>query len=183
MTATIENKKRIYQQLTHGQIAFMSELFQHFKAQKESDFYYLYDNEYFGDTEDKVKLPSIENSEVRSIFDDTWEDLTNGSFWLPLNLENFCNFFVSFRTFDTKGIDYSLLPYIDYVYKSNRSNKEWSNLISYGKKIVECTFNWDGPLEDFTRCTMTVLDRETDLTDADWKKHDAIINDYIAENK
>ena len=140
MTTTIENNKKIYQQLTHGQIAFMSELLEHFKAQKECDVYYLHDSEYFNDTEDKVKLPSIENSEVCSVFDDTWDWITNGSGYLSLKLENFCNYFICFRTYDTEGIDYSLFPYIDYVYRT-RGSQEWSNLISYGKKVVENTFD------------------------------------------
>ena len=118
----------------------MSELFEHFKAQKECDVYYLHDSEYFGDTEDKVKLPSIENSEVYSVFDDTWDLITDGGgHWDPLRLESFCNGFISFRRYDANmGIDYSLLPYIDFIYKSKGSDdEEWGNLVSYGKKVVE----------------------------------------------
>jgi len=182
MTTTIENNRKIYQQLTHGQIAFMSELLEHFKAQKERDIYYISDDDYFDDQEDKIKLPSIDNSQVHTVFDDTWDIITNGRGYLSLNLENFCNYFICFRTFDTQGIDYSLFPYIDYVYRK-RGSQEWSDLISYGKKVVESTFNWDAQFVDCSRCTMTILGDETDLTDEDWKKHDAMIADYRAQEK
>lgn len=187
MTTKIENNGKIYQQLTHGQIAFMSELFEHFKAQKECDVYYLHDRDYFEDEEEKVMLPSIENSEVRSVFDDTRSLIIDG--FDPLSLENFCNGFINFRgAYDISGrIDYSLLPYIDFIYKERigRYDKEWDNLVSYGKKVVENFFDWNTPFEDHMSCTMTVLGAEKDvtLTDADYKKHDNMIAEYIAQEK
>ena len=79
---------------------------------------------------------------------------------------------------------HTVLPFI-YKERVGRYDKEWDNLVSYGKKVVENFFDWNTPFEDYMSCTMTVLSAEKDvtLTDADYKKHDDMIAEYIAQEK
>lgn len=203
MTTTIENKRKIYQQLTHRQISFMSELFKHFLAKKQEDVYILLDYDVDADyllliDEEQEDLPKVENSRVCSVFDMFQESIIGQGVFgqgLSLTLENFCNAFITFNSGTEDAINYTLLEYIDSLYV-NRSyynsygNKvwrrnddiEWKNILNIGKEILNMIFE-EWKEAELLRCTIVFLEEIGKLKKSDKKKADDMIADYKAQEK
>ena len=194
MTTTIESNRKIYQQLTHGQIAFMSELFQYLLAKKQEDVYILLDHDVEADyllliDEEQEDLPKVENSRVSSVFDMFQESIIGQGVFgqgLSLTLENFCNGFICFDPAVSNGIHYPLLEYIDSLYLTrsgcHSNHAEWKSILNLGKTILDRFFK-EWKESELTRCTIVFLEEIGKLKKSDKKKADAMIAEYKAQEK
>jgi hypothetical protein len=203
MTTTIESNRKIYQQLTHRQISFMSELFRHLLAKKQEDVYILLDHDVEADylsliDEEQENFPKVENSRVCSVFDMFQESIIGQGVFgqgLSLTLENFCNAFITFDSGTEDAINYTLLEYIDslYVnraYYNSYGNKvwrrnddiEWKNILNIGKEILNMIFK-EWKESELSRCTIVFLEEIGKLKKSDKKKADDMVADYKAQEK
>jgi len=194
MTITIENKRKIYQQLTHGQIAFMSELFQYLLAKKQKDVYILLDHDVEAEyllliDEEQEDLPKVENSRVCSVFDMFQESIIGEGVFgqgLSLTLENFCNGFICFDSGVSNGIHYPLLEYIDSLYLTRSGHHsehvEWKSILNLGKTILDRFFK-EWKESELIRCTIVFLEEVGKLKKSDKKKADDMIAEYKAQEK